>query len=109
MALYAEKAPGARSVGVSKDTERRYLTFSWWLLHRGWKIVADRVQRAVEEVVSPWVICSGFHYLCMLTCASLYRMGLKSNIVYGELSTLFSQIRQKIDLDDDGSLYTYAT
>lgn len=50
MALYAEKL-ATQQVGVSKDTERKYLTFSWWLLHRGWRIVGDRVQSAVEDVV----------------------------------------------------------
>lgn len=54
LALYgAREEKDASQVGVSKRTEREYLTFSWWLLHRGWKIVAERVKRAVEEVVGP--------------------------------------------------------
>ncbi|KAK4046523.1 peroxin [Microbotryomycetes sp. JL221] len=92
MALYAEKIKGqasSRRVGISKDTEQRYLTFSWWLLHRGWKQVADRVKVAVEEVVGP--------------------MGLKTPIVYGELSTLFSQIRQRIDFEEDGSIHEFTS
>ncbi|KAM0788638.1 hypothetical protein ACM66B_006108 [Microbotryomycetes sp. NB124-2] len=88
MALYEEKRK-QNSVGISKDTERRYLTFSWWLLHRGWKQVAERVRQAVEEVVGP--------------------MGLKSPIVYGELSTLFSQIRQRIDFEEDGRIHEFSS
>ncbi|KAK4046006.1 peroxin [Microbotryomycetes sp. JL201] len=88
MASYAEKSK-QRAIGISKDTERRYLTFSWWLLHRGWKQVAERVERAVQDVVGP--------------------MGLKSPIVYGELSTLFGQIRQKIDFEDDGRIHDFTS
>lgn len=43
------------SIAIDADMERTYLTFSWWLLHRGWKLVADRVREAVEEVVGPCV------------------------------------------------------
>lgn len=52
LALYAEKAQ-LDAIGLSKDTERKYLTFSWWLLHRGWKVVGARVRSAVEEVIGP--------------------------------------------------------
>lgn len=34
-----------------RDVERKYLTFSWWLLHEGWKKVEVRVREAVEDVV----------------------------------------------------------
>lgn len=37
--------------GVSDETERRYLTFSWYVLNVGWKECVARVQKAVEEVV----------------------------------------------------------
>lgn len=36
-----------------RDVERKYLTFSWWLLHEGWKLVEKRVEEAVEAVVGP--------------------------------------------------------
>lgn len=36
-----------------RDVERKYLTFSWWLLHEGWKKVEARVREAVEDVVGP--------------------------------------------------------
>jgi peroxin-3 len=35
---------------ISEETERKYLTLSWWILHVGWKDVGERVRRAVEEV-----------------------------------------------------------
>ncbi|GAA5859370.1 hypothetical protein JCM8547_002003 [Rhodosporidiobolus lusitaniae] len=63
-----------------KDVERKYLTFSWWLLHEGWKAVEERVRGAVEEVVGG--------------------MGLRSPLVYGELGALFAQLRRKIEIDD---------
>lgn len=44
-----------RAGEISKETERMYLTFSWWLLHEGWKEVSARVKIAVEEVVGPCV------------------------------------------------------
>jgi peroxin-3 len=35
---------------MGPETELKYLTLSWWLLHVGWKDVGERVRRAVEEV-----------------------------------------------------------
>ena len=35
---------------ISIDTERKYLTLTWWLLNRGWTAVGDRVTGAVHEV-----------------------------------------------------------
>jgi hypothetical protein len=32
------------------DAEREFLSYSWWLLHQGWRGVGERVNRAVEEV-----------------------------------------------------------
>lgn len=36
---------------LGPDSEMKYLTMSWWLLHVGWKDVGERVRRAVEEVL----------------------------------------------------------
>ncbi|KZO94729.1 hypothetical protein CALVIDRAFT_599787 [Calocera viscosa TUFC12733] len=38
---------------MTTELERRYLTFSWWLLHVGWKEVGERVRKAVEAVFEP--------------------------------------------------------
>ncbi|KPV76639.1 uncharacterized protein RHOBADRAFT_52619 [Rhodotorula graminis WP1] len=62
-----------------KDLERKYLTFSWWLLHEGWKVVRERVEQAIEAVVGP--------------------MSLKAPLVYGELGAMFGEIRRRIELD----------
>jgi peroxin-3 len=39
-----------QAYGNDFETNRRYLTFSWWLLHRGWQEVMLKVQGAVKEV-----------------------------------------------------------
>ena len=36
--------------GNDFDTNRKYLTFSWWLLHRGSKQIMERVMGVVKEV-----------------------------------------------------------
>ncbi|KAJ3417564.1 Dicer-like protein 1 [Chytridiales sp. JEL 0842] len=38
--------------GLSFETERKYLTFSWFLLNVGWKGLVSRVRKAVEDTVS---------------------------------------------------------
>ena len=40
----------AHSYGDDFDTNRMYLTFSWWLLHRGWRSIRQKVERAVTDV-----------------------------------------------------------
>lgn len=42
-----------QTLGDDFETNRRYLAFSWWLLHRGWKVLMERVQPAVEEAFGP--------------------------------------------------------
>jgi peroxin-3 len=39
-----------QAYGNDFETNRRYLTFSWWLLHRGWREIMLEVQAAVKEV-----------------------------------------------------------
>ncbi|KAJ1021895.1 hypothetical protein NDA16_003657 [Ustilago loliicola] len=41
------------SNGLDHDTERLYLTFSWWFLHQGWDRLSDRVSTAIEKAFSP--------------------------------------------------------
>lgn len=36
--------------GSDFETNRKYLTFSWWLLNRGWTDVMEKVEAAVREV-----------------------------------------------------------
>ncbi|GAA5976731.1 hypothetical protein JCM10908_005609 [Rhodotorula pacifica] len=72
-----------------RDVERKYLTFSWWLLHEGWKMVEKRVEGAVEEVVGS--------------------LGLKTPLVYGELGALFGEIRRRVERDEDGTLFDFSS
>ena len=39
-----------RAYGNDFETNRKYLTFSWWLLHRGWRELMMTVEDAVKEV-----------------------------------------------------------
>jgi peroxin-3 len=36
---------------IPEEESSKYLTLSWWMLHVGWKDVAERVRRAVEETL----------------------------------------------------------
>lgn len=40
---------------LDPNIERMFLSASWWLLHRGWKAIAERVSEAVNEIVSEYV------------------------------------------------------
>lgn len=42
-----------QTLGNDYETNRRYLAFSWWLLHKGWKQLMERVQAAVSETFGP--------------------------------------------------------
>ncbi|KAL5614785.1 uncharacterized protein BROUX77_000622 [Berkeleyomyces rouxiae] len=39
--------------GSDFETNRKYLTFSWWLLNRGWVVIMKRVEAAVRQVFGP--------------------------------------------------------
>lgn len=39
--------------GNDFETNRKYLTFSWWLLHRGWDSIMQKVETAVRECFGP--------------------------------------------------------
>ncbi|KAI0997015.1 hypothetical protein K3495_g11169 [Podosphaera aphanis] len=39
-----------QAYGNDFETNRKYLTLSWWLLHRGWRKVMLKVQTAVNDV-----------------------------------------------------------
>ena len=42
-----------QTYGNDFETNRRYLTFSWWLLHRGWRDLLENVEQVVQEVFGP--------------------------------------------------------
>ncbi|KAJ6092812.1 hypothetical protein N7486_008101 [Penicillium sp. IBT 16267x] len=66
-----------QTLGDDIATNRRYLAFSWWLLHRGWKTLMERVQPAVEEAFGP--------------------LNPRDDISLSKLSELTLQIRRKIE------------
>ena len=39
--------------GDNFEINRKFLTFSWWLLHRGWREIKLQVEDAVREVFGP--------------------------------------------------------
>ncbi|CAG8117530.1 unnamed protein product [Penicillium salamii] len=66
-----------QTLGDDFETNRRYLAFSWWLLHRGWKELVERVQTAVEEVFGP--------------------LNPREDISLAKLSELTLEIRKKVE------------
>ncbi|KAL9031566.1 MAG: hypothetical protein Q9196_000414 [Gyalolechia fulgens] len=42
-----------QTYGNDFETNRKFLTFSWWLLHRGWRDVMEKVETAVTVVFGP--------------------------------------------------------
>ncbi|KAI0305299.1 Peroxin-3 [Multifurca ochricompacta] len=63
--------------GVDAETERKFLTLSWWILNVGWKDVGERVRRGVEEVFEG--------------------VSLKSKIGAIELHRLISDVRRRVE------------
>lgn len=63
--------------GNDFDTNRNFLTFSWWLLHRGWRDIMERVEAAVKEVFGP--------------------LNPREDITMEKLSALTLDIRRKVE------------
>ncbi|GFZ43242.1 hypothetical protein JCM24511_00961 [Saitozyma sp. JCM 24511] len=71
------------------EAERTYLTYSWWLLHEGWKSVGQRVQHNVERVFGS--------------------MPLKRELSIEEWDGLVREVRAGVETSDDGeTLYDFA-
>ena len=69
------------SYGTNFETNRKFLTFSWWLLHRGFKIVMEEVLAAVKRVfegVNP-----------------------REDLTFGRLSELSLKVRKVIEGEND--------
>jgi len=87
---------------VDEDVERKYLTVSWWLLHIGWRELAERVRLAVEEVFNGSVFC----YLPFGRRLELTRFGrvsLKTRLGIDDLRMLINQVRLKVEETKEGS------
>ncbi|KAL4912500.1 putative MFS transporter [Aspergillus aurantiobrunneus] len=70
-----------QTLGNDFETNRRYLAFSWWLLHRGWKKLMEEVQTAVVEVFGS--------------------LNPRDDISFDKLSELTLQVRKKIEGDTE--------
>ncbi len=66
-----------QSYGNDFETNRRYLTFSWWLLHRGWKQIMTKVEAAVAEAFGP--------------------LNPREDITLEKLSELTLEVRKKVE------------
>lgn len=67
--------------GNDFETNRKYLTFSWWLLHRGSKQIMDRVLRAVKEVFGA--------------------VNIREDITMERLADLIMQVRKRVEGSSD--------
>ncbi|KAI7905032.1 Peroxin-3 [Cokeromyces recurvatus] len=72
---------------LDPQIERMFLSVSWWLLHRGWKSCAKRVEEAVNEIVSS--------------------IPLKSTLNYQEAEELLSKLRTRIEYEQDNKPISY--
>jgi peroxin-3 len=63
--------------GNDFETNRKYLTFSWWLLHRGSKRIMERVMVAVKEVFGG--------------------VNIREDISLERLADLIMQVRRKVE------------
>jgi len=62
---------------INEESESKYLTLIWWLLHVGWKDVGERVRRGVEEV--------------------FYGVSLKTKLAAIDLHRLISDVRRRVE------------
>ena len=67
--------------GSDFETNRKFLTFSWWLLHRGYKAIMEEVLGAVHKVFEG--------------------INPREDITFGRLSELSLSVRKVIEGDDD--------
>ncbi|KAF2231888.1 Peroxin-3 [Viridothelium virens] len=66
-----------QAYGNDFETNRQYLAFSWWLLHRGSKAIMEKVQEVVIDVFGP--------------------LNLREEITMEKLSQLTLELRKKIE------------
>ncbi|KAI9470747.1 MAG: Peroxin-3 [Benjaminiella poitrasii] len=72
---------------LDPQIERMFLSASWWLLHRGWKVCAKRIEEAVNDVISS--------------------IPLKSTLNYREAEELMNKLRKRIEYDEDDKPISY--
>ena len=65
------------SLGNDFETNRKFLTYSWWLLHKGWRNIMEKVEAAVKEVFGP--------------------LNPREDISFEKLSSLLVEVRKKVE------------
>lgn len=73
------------------EAERVFLTYAWWILHEGWKGVADRVERNVEAIFG--------------------QIALKRDLSPDDWDSCIKEVRARVEMSDDdtadsGDLYS---
>ena len=76
-------AEDAGSALLDQDTEKKYLTSSYWFLHRGWRTVAERVQHAMHAEVGD--------------------MPLRTILTYHHFQGVVERIRERLEGSPDES------
>ncbi|KAL8772592.1 MAG: hypothetical protein Q9209_002253 [Squamulea sp. 1 TL-2023] len=66
-----------QTYGNDFETNRKFLTFSWWLLHRGWRDVMEKVEVTVKAVFGP--------------------LNPREDIPLEKLSALILEVRRKVE------------
>ncbi|UZJ56026.1 hypothetical protein CBS101457_005346 [Exobasidium rhododendri] len=81
----SEEDSSSSNKGVDVQTERLYLTFSWWFLHQGWKELADSVKEAVEDVFGD--------------------LALKTQLTHQDFLLLLNKVRRRVECEarEDGA------
>jgi peroxin-3 len=70
-----------QAYGNDFETNRKYLSFSWWLLHRGCRDIMDNVTAAVKEVFGP--------------------VNVRDDLTLARLSELTLEVRRRIEGDTE--------
>ncbi|PKI84069.1 peroxin [Malassezia vespertilionis] len=78
----ADLDASASEAYLSPDTEKKYLTSSYWFLHRGWSKVAHKITNVVNQ--------------------ELADMPLKTILTYHHFQGLIGRIRDRIEESQDG-------
>lgn len=65
--------------GIDVNTERLFLTLSWWFLHRGWRQLADIVQEAVKDVFGD--------------------VALKSTLTHADFVVMLRKVRRRVEYE----------
>ncbi|KAF8336873.1 Peroxin-3 [Cantharellus anzutake] len=82
-----EEEPGRWEGGIdeleslTEETERKFLTMSWWLLNVGWRDVGERVREAVENVFQS--------------------VSLKANLGPQDVERLISEVRKRVEFENE--------